>query len=105
MRRFSSVALVALLVLSVNQATVARAQQNLITVGPNILVSGDEPKRPHVEPFLAANPKNSQHLIAASIAYLRPDSFPMCTAFTSFDGGHTWTRRELPGLKDQFFMS
>lgn len=68
-------------------------------------MSGDEPKRPHVEPFLAANPKDPQHLIAASIAYLRRDGKQTCTAFTSFDGGQTWTRRELPDLKDQFFIS
>jgi len=74
-------------------------QQALLKVGKNILVSGDMPDCPHVEPYVAANPKNPKHLIAATMAFTRDDGDPSVTVFISFDGGQKWKRSHLPGLE------
>jgi|GEM_PF-924489 len=71
-----------------------------IVVGNNILVSGDAPARPHVEPCVAANPADPNHLVAASIAFTRPDAWFTVAVFTSFDGGLHWRRSNLEGLSD-----
>jgi hypothetical protein len=77
------------------------------TVSENIMVSGDRPKTPHVEPYVAANPKDAKHLVASIIAYTRSNGRSTCAVFTSFDGGKTWTRGTLPGLDklDMFFAA
>jgi hypothetical protein len=77
---------------------IERSRRNLITVGPNILVSGDKPTNPHVEPFVVSDPKDPRHLLAASIAYTKADGTSTCVVFTSFDGGQRWTRTQLPTL-------
>lgn len=74
-----------------------------IVVGNNILVSGDAPARPHVEPCVAANPADPNHLVAASIAFTRPDAWFTVAVFTSFDGGLHWRRGNLEGLSDFIF--
>jgi hypothetical protein len=71
-----------------------------IVAGNNILVSGDAPARPHVEPCIAANPADPNHLVAASIAFTRPDAWFTVAVFTSFDGGLHWRRSNLEGLTD-----
>jgi hypothetical protein len=55
---------------------------------------------PLVEPHLAVNPVDGNHLLAASIVLTKPDiSETDCASFVSFDGGRNWKRRDL-GLKD-----
>lgn len=75
-----------------------------IVVGNNILVSGDASARPHVEPCIAANPADPNHLVAASIAFTRRDAWFTVAVFTSFDGGLHWRRSNLEGLSDFIFV-
>ena len=94
----ASIILVALLGLGADNRHTERSQRNLIKVGSNILVSGDKPTNPHVEPFVVSDPKDPRHLLAASIAYTKADGDSTCVVFTSFDGGQTWSRAQLPAL-------
>jgi BNR repeat-like domain len=75
-----------------------------VTVAPEVLVSR-EPV-PHVEPYLAADLKDTNHLVAAVIKAVRTDdgNSIACATFTSFDGGKTWSGRRVPKL-DKFGFS
>ena len=79
-------------------ASSAQSVSRSIVVGDNILVSGDASTRPHVEPCIAADPADAKHLIAATIAFTRPDAWFTVAVFTSFDGGRSWRRSKLEGL-------
>lgn len=76
------------------------ARKSRIEVSENVLVSGDEPYLPHVEPHLAADPENPKHLVAVTMAFTNPEERPTVTTFTTLDGGQTWERVKLPGLED-----
>jgi hypothetical protein len=75
-----------------------------IVVDENVLVSGDAPTRPHVEPCIAADPADSKHLIASTIAFTRPDGWFTVAVFTSFDSGRHWRRGKLEGVDGFSFV-
>ena len=67
-------------------------------VGEDRLISSG-PDFPLVEPYLAVNPKDPNNMLAAAMAITKPDmSRADCAAFTTFDGGRTWTRHDF-GLR------
>ncbi len=75
-----------------NQQVYAHKQEtSVIEVGENILVSGDVPNLPHVEPHLAAHPTNPHNLVAATMLIDQSSNWT-CAVFATFDGGKTWTR-------------
>jgi len=54
---------------------------------------------PHVEPHLAANPTDPDHLVAASIV-VGADGDPWhCAAFASFDRGESWSRTDFGAME------
>ena len=62
-------------------------------VMPDRLVTASLPARPLVEPHLAADPKNANHLVGAVMISVRDRADLMqtrCAAVTTFDGGQTW---------------
>jgi hypothetical protein len=73
-----------------------------IVVSKPVLVSGDRPEVPHVEPVLAAHPRNPDVLFGAAVTF--PDADPkrgidssIVAGFRSMDGGRSWTRVPMPG--------
>ena len=86
--------IVSMLVMLASSSVAAQTPLRII-VEDNIPVSGDVPRRPHVEPSVAADPADSRHLIASAIAFTRPDAWFTVAAFTSFDGGRSWQRSKL----------
>lgn len=78
--------------------------RGIIRVGPNVLVSADNPKRDHYEVIMAANPDDPQQLIACSIIESpeRPDTQNMGTVvYRSQNGGKAWRATlEIPGTAD-----
>ncbi len=51
---------------------------------------------PVTEPYLAVDPKDANHLVAAAIVNKTKDlSAADCAAFVSFDGGSAWTRHDF----------
>src|SRR6185295_3963233 len=93
------------ILLMIAASSVAAQTPPRIIVEDNILVSGDIPGRPHVEPSVAADPADSRHLIASAIAFTRPDAWFTVAVFTSFDGGRSWRRSKLQGLDGFTFVS
>ena len=67
-----------------------------IEVSPNVLMSGDRPETPQVEPHLAINPNDADHLVVASTV----GGFRGAAMFVSFDGGESWQSVRLEGLHD-----
>lgn len=61
----------------------------VFTLEWSVPVSVDAPASMHVEPWLAVNPGNTDHLIAASIA---GDETMGSVIYTSVDGGRRWRR-------------
>lgn len=80
-------------------------EKGRVVVGQTVQISADVPDRPHVEPFVAVDPQDPSHLVAASMAFTRADEMFTCVAFTSFDGGSTWKRSPLPGLERSDFSA
>jgi len=70
-----------------------------IVVGPNILVSRDG-DFPHVEPIVAANPKDARNLLGGAITSTRPSGGMSCRAYASHDGGNTWIATDFPDLEE-----
>src|SRR6266404_1147561 len=101
MKNLPSIVFVGVLTLGVASSSPAQSLSNAIVVDENVLVSGDAPTRPHVEPCIAADPADAKHLIASAIAFTRPDAWFTVAVFTSFDSGRHWRRGKLEGL-DQF---
>ena len=99
MKKLNQLVLVVLLLIAGASSPLAQSLSNAIVVDENVLVSGDAPARPHVEPCVAADPADAQHLIAASIAFTRPDAWFTVAVFTSFDGGRSWRRSKPQGLE------
>lgn len=100
MRTCPRSAVVVLITLHLPGAAIGQVEDGAgIEVGPRVLVSADAPELSHVEPHLAVDPTDPDHLLAA-VAVL-PDSAPhRVDAFVSFDGGESWERKALPGLSD-----
>jgi hypothetical protein len=82
----------------------AQSLSNTMVVGDNILVSGDVPARPHVEPCIDADPADAKHLIACASAFTRADGWFSVAVFSSFDGGRSWRRGKLESLGDFSFV-
>lgn len=61
-----------------------------ITVGEDRPISGDEARLTHVEPHLTVNPRDPDHLVAASIVFR--DDRMTSEVLLSLDGGESWTR-------------
>ena len=79
-----------------------RAQKPEIVVGPNVQVSTAKKNRPHTEVWVAANPRDPNHLLGCSIVLSQSPYKGSTIAYVSFDGGRSWT----PTLEtDEFFMS
>jgi hypothetical protein len=53
-------------------------------------ISTAHPKRPHIESFLAVDPRDSKHLIAASMIGSESGQLG-ANVYVSFDGGQQWT--------------
>ncbi len=98
MRRFLSLAL--LLLLLGAQTRTRNSTAARVEVGKNILVSADEPYFPHVEPHLAANPKDARQLVAATMVFSHLQLGSTIEALATFDGGQSWTRSPLAGLEN-----
>ena len=67
-----------------------------------IVVTGDrpvsdaDPDRPHVEPFVAVDPTDARHMVAAAIlANQAVGPAQNCAVFTTFDGGIQWSKKAL----------
>jgi hypothetical protein len=70
-----------------------------VEVGSDQLVLAARPGRPLIEPHLASNPRNGQHLVGAAIVSVRQRDDLMqgrCVAVASFDGGRSWVAHEFP---------
>ncbi len=59
-------------------------------IGALVTVAEAGPERYFVEPFLAVDPANPDHLVATAIEFSRPHG-TRCTAFASRDRGRTWS--------------
>ncbi len=59
-------------------------------------ISVDNATHPHVESFLAVDPRDPQHLLATAIVIVNGEtrSYP----YASFDGGKSWTRGRVQFL-------
>ena len=65
-------------------------------IGEDRLVSVGGPDLPLVEPYLAVNPKDANNMLAAAMVITKPDMISIdCAAFTTFDGGRTWSRHDF----------
>lgn len=78
-----------------------------LTLGAEVQVSSERGSIPHFESHISVNPRDPQHLLAASITLAdsgagfgscsSPWCSPTSTAFVSFDGGGTWSSVPLEG--------
>jgi hypothetical protein len=57
-------------------------------------ISTAHPKRPHIESFLAIDPHDSKHMIAASMVG-NADGKPGTNVYVSFDGGEHWSASRI----------
>lgn len=69
------------------------AAEARIVVGPDVLASRDG-DFPHVEPMVAASPRDPDTLVAGAIVFPRPDRDSGCRVYSSRDGGSTWTEAD-----------
>lgn len=72
----------------------AQVRSSSITIGTNVLVSRGE-AFPHVEPHLAANPRDPNNLVAAAMTFPKPGRGSRVRAYVSRDGGQRWTSQVL----------
>jgi hypothetical protein len=62
-----------------------------IEVGPNVHVSAGRATSPHQEVVIAADPNDARRLLACSMLDAGPDRSVRSAAYSSFDGGKTWS--------------
>ena len=62
-----------------------------------ILVSEDGRAVPHVEPFIAAHPRDAQVLVGAAVTF--ESERPSVVSFRSVDGGRSWSATPLPDCR------
>ena len=67
----------------------AVAQQ--VVVGPNVQVSKTGENDAHYEVLMAADPNNANRLLGGSMVWSEEKNTMGVVAYTSFDGGKTWT--------------
>lgn len=65
-----------------------------LLVGPDLLASRDG-SFPHIEPTVAAHPRDPSKLVAAAMTFPRPVRGVACRVYSSIDGGSTWKTVEL----------
>jgi hypothetical protein len=90
---------IAIIVVAIGSAVGQDSSSNrlpAIIIGPSVHVSGDNPTAPHVESFLALNPKNPSQLITSSIVYEAGKSLP-ASVYVSRDAGRSWERASFFG--------
>ena len=73
----------------------ALAQSSGIQVLSARQISIDQAKQPHVESYIAVDPKDPQHLLATAMVLVNGEmrSYPYAT----FDGGKTWSKGQIIG--------
>jgi len=71
------------------------AQPPRILVEPDVIATRDG-NAPHVEPHVAANPRNRNNLIGGAISHTRPDGTPASKAYYTLDGGRSWLDVSFP---------
>ncbi len=101
---FCAVILIAVALVAPASAESAGAVSVAIRVGKPVHVSADRIGRPHVEPILAAHPKDPRRLLGAAITF--PDwvlgggvTTGTTSGFVSEDGGATWRRVAFAGCQ------
>jgi len=57
----------------------------------NIKVNPDSSTEAQNEPFVAVDPRNSKHIVVGANSWLVGNGHFEVFAYTSFDGGHTWS--------------
>ncbi len=58
-------------------------------------ISVDQAKRPHVESYIAVDPRDPQHLLATAMVVI--DGNTRAYPYASFDGGKTWATGQIIG--------
>ena len=74
------------------------ADKSVIQVGENVHLSREMADRVLVEPNLAADFRNPNHLLGVSIVASTPSPWAAtqdCAAFVTFDGGKTWSSHKF----------
>ncbi len=69
------------------------SQTSGIKISGGSHISVDHAKNPHVEPFLAVNPKDPKHWLATAI--VNENGGTSCYPYVSRDGGRTWKRGQM----------
>src|SRR5689334_7056657 len=72
------------------RSVIAQSSSQSIRVILSSQISTAHPKRPHIESFLAVDPRNPKHMIAASMVE-RPSGQLGTDVYVSFDGGQRWS--------------
>jgi len=57
----------------------------------NVKVNNDNTREAHNEPFVAIDPSNANHIVVGANSWQSGDGHYDVFAYTSFDGGRTWT--------------
>ena len=79
-------------------ASQIRPRAPAVEVGADAVVPVSIPMRPLVEPHLAADPRNPQHLVGAATVSVQDEanlSLMRCVAVATFDGARTWVVHEF----------
>ena len=98
MAGFSNIVVFCILLATV---VATRAQAPQIVVGPNVQVSAANKDQAHTEVWVAANPREPNHLLGCSIVFSQSPYKAYTIVYVSFDGGRSWT----PTLEtNDFFM-
>lgn len=71
------------------------AQSSGIQVLSARQISIDQAKQPHVESYIAVDPKDPQHLLATAMVLI--DGQMRAYPYATFDGGKTWSRGQIIG--------
>ena len=75
-----------------------KSTQIKLIIGKNELIKYSNPSLPIVEPHIAVNPKNNDHMVIAAMVYDSASSSDSRTHFVSFttkDNGKSWKQTEL----------
>lgn len=78
------------LCLSCPAAPVEGQETGTIRFGSRVHVSAADDTLPHVEPHLARDPTNPDHLVAAAMVYRESGTVARAGVYRSVDGGATW---------------
>lgn len=84
------VALGAAVLASPWQGGAVSAQEAAVRFGASVHVSAARPNLPHIEPHLAQDPTNRDHLLAVSMVYRESGTAARAAVYRSTDGGARW---------------